>query len=145
MKNMATISSENLQNLLRNDRHFVFRKQCFHFPKLKFPSNFQEGNLRIEFPFLIRTLRFTSSFTADISFQNINVKFPSPASTPRHFKTASCADRHLLGVLDLWNIITKNTTKNTESFNTLKRLDGTIVIIVYKECMQTAKGSLGEK
>jgi hypothetical protein len=36
---MATISSENLRN-------FVLRKQCFHFSKLKFPSNFQEGNLQ---------------------------------------------------------------------------------------------------
>jgi hypothetical protein len=38
-----------------------------------------------------KEVRFTSSFPADISFQNINVKFPSP---PQHFKTASCADKH---------------------------------------------------
>jgi hypothetical protein len=46
-KYMATISSENLRNSPMKDSHFVFRKQCFHFSKLKFPSNFQEGNLRM--------------------------------------------------------------------------------------------------
>ena len=46
-------------NSQRNDRHFVFRKQCFHFSKLKFPSNFQEGNLRMDFSCLIRTLNLS--------------------------------------------------------------------------------------
>ena len=29
---------------------FIFCKQCFHFLKLKFTSNFQKGNLQIDFP-----------------------------------------------------------------------------------------------
>jgi hypothetical protein len=48
---MAKISSENLRNSLRNDCHFVLRKQCFHFSKLKV-------NLQIDFSCLIRTLNF---------------------------------------------------------------------------------------
>jgi hypothetical protein len=65
MKNMATISSENLQNS-KIRQPFCFSQAVFSLSKLKFPSNFQEGNLRIDFSCLIRTLTDAVTFKSQV-------------------------------------------------------------------------------
>ena len=49
-------NSLGIQQIYYKTAIILFCKQCFHFLKLPFRSNFQKGNMKIDFPTLIQTL-----------------------------------------------------------------------------------------